>query len=109
MSEEAKPAKKKGKGKLFMLIGIALLVAGGGAAGGFYAAGAFTKDEGPKDDPNKPVLVPKGQTAEDVAAAHGGGEGGHAEEGAAGHDDKPSKGVDLPSPKNTSADRKSVV
>lgn len=104
MSEEAKPVKKKGKSKLFIVIGVVLLIGIGGAAGGFYAAGAFTKkDDAVKEDPNKPVLVPKGQTAEDVAAEHGAGEGEHAEAETAGHGDKPSKGIDLPTPKNTSA------
>ena len=56
-------AKKKGGGKkkLIMLLGGVVLLGGGGAAAGFYAAGSMHKEEGPKEDPNKPQLVLKGE------------------------------------------------
>jgi flagellar FliL protein len=115
---DEKPAetktKKKGKGKLIMLVAIALVVGGAGAAGGLYAAGFFSHEEtGPKEDPNKPVLVLKGETAEEIAAAHGspssgGGEGGgHGEGGGGGGASHgassfhvPPGGIDLPTPKD---------
>jgi len=113
MSDEAKPKKKKGgRMKMILLIAIAMVVGGAGAAGGLYAAGFFSpKKEGPKEDPNKPVLVLAGESAEDVAKAHGyagggGGEGG-GHEGGGGHvvsgAHLPAKGIDLPSPANPAA------
>jgi flagellar FliL protein len=109
MSDEAKPAKKKKGGgmKLILILVVGLVLGGAGAAGGLYAAGVFgPKEEGPKIDPNKPVLVLKGESAEDVAKAHGGGEGEHAAaaeapHGKAGH--APGKGIDLPAPANPAA------
>ena len=106
MSEEKKAKKKKGGGMKMILLGLAALVLGGaGTAGGLYAAGFFSaKEEGPKEDPNKPVLVLAGENAEEIAKAHGmGGEGHGGGEGAhsAGH--KPGKGVDLPTPANPAA------
>jgi flagellar FliL protein len=116
MSDEAKPKKKKGgRMKMILLIAIAMVVGGAGAAGGLYAAGFFSpKKEGPKEDPNKPVLVLAGESAEDVAKAHGyaggggGGEGGgHEGGGGGGHAVPgahiPAKGIDLPSPANPAA------
>ncbi|MCP1471582.1 flagellar FliL protein [Sphingobium sp. OAS761] len=115
MSDEPKTSKKKGGGmKLILFLVVGILVGGAGAAGGLYAAGVFggSKDEGPKEDPNKPVLVLAGESAEAVAKAHGwsGGEGGgHGEGGggegvahaaAAAHH---GKGEDLPSPGNPAA------
>ncbi|KXU31837.1 flagellar basal body-associated protein FliL [Sphingobium sp. 22B] len=113
MSDDAKPKKKKGGGmKMILLIVIAMVVGGAGAAGGLYAAGFFSpKEEGPKEDPNKPVLVLAGENAEEVAKAHGyagggGGEGG-GHEGGGGHAPSgvhvPAKGIDLPSPANPAA------
>ncbi|EPR12638.1 flagellar basal body-associated protein FliL [Sphingobium indicum IP26] len=111
MSDDAKPKKKKKGGgmKMILLIVIAMVIGGAGAAGGLYAAGFFSpKEEGPKEDPNKPVLVLAGESAEEVAKAHGyaGGEGG-GHEGGGGHDPKgahvPAKGIDLPSPANPAA------
>ncbi|UZW55043.1 flagellar basal body-associated FliL family protein [Sphingobium sp. JS3065] len=110
MSDDAKPKKKKGGGmKMILLIAIAMVVGGAGAAGGLYAAGFFSpKKEGPKEDPNKPVLVLAGESAEDVAKAHGynGGEGG-SHEGGGGHvasgAHAPAKGIDLPTPANPAA------
>lgn len=106
MSDEAKPKKKKGGGmKMILMIVVAMILGGAGAAGGLYAAGFFSpKAEGPKEDPNKPVLVLAGESAEDVAAAHGGGggEGGHGG-GGGGHatgGHAPGKGIDLPTPAN---------
>ncbi len=108
MSDEPKAKKKGGGMKMILMLVVALILGGAGAAGGLYAAGAFShKPEGPKEDPNKPVLVLAGESAEDVAAAHGGGggggeggEGGHAvtPHVAGGH--APGKGIDLPIPQN---------
>lgn len=112
MSDEAKPKKKKGGGmKMILLIAVAMILGGAGAAGGLYAAGFFSpKQEGPKEDPNKPVLVLAGEDAEAIAKEHGGGggegsEGGHG--GGGGHVPSgvhvPAKGIDLPSPSNPAA------
>lgn len=102
MSDEAKAKKKKGGGmKMILLIAVALLIGGAGTAGGLYAAGFFNaKDAGPKEDPNKPVLVLAGESAEDIAKAHGGG-GGEGHGGGGGHvagGHAPGKGIDLPTP-----------
>ena len=69
MSDEPKAKKKKGGGmKMILLIVVAMVVGGAGAAGGLYAAGFFSpKEEGPKEDPNKPVLVLAGESAEEIA------------------------------------------
>lgn len=118
MSEEPKAKKKKGgKMKMILLLVVGIVVGGAGAAGGLYAAGFFSsKEEGPKEDPNKPVLVLAGEDAQAVATAHGwageaggGGEGGGHGGGAApeghaavaGH--APGKGIDLPTPANPAA------
>ena len=108
MSDEKKAKKKKGGGmKVILLAAVALVLGGVGTAGGLYAAGFFSaKEEGPKEDPNKPVLVLAGENAEEVAKAHGftGGEGGHGGGGgahASAH--KPGKGIDLPTPANPAA------
>ncbi|CAN5447600.1 hypothetical protein BH10PSE12_BH10PSE12_24080 [soil metagenome] len=104
MSEDAaKPAKKKGKGKMMiMIIGLVLVVGGAGTAGGLYAAGAFSKhDTGPKIDPNMPQLVLKGENPEDVAAKFT-AEAGGAHEAGKGHGATESKGVDLPAPSDPS-------
>lgn len=102
MSDEPKAKKKKGGSmKMILLLLVGIIVGGAGAAGGLYAAGFFSpKAEGPKEDPNKPVLVLAGENAEDVAKAHGGGEeGGHAAGAPVHH----GKGEDLPTPDNASA------
>ena len=104
MSDEAKAKKKKGGSmKMIIMLVIATLVGGAGAAGGLYAAGFFShKEEGPKEDPNKPVLVLAGENAEEVAKAHGMGGAGHGGGAAiAGH--APGKGIDLPTPTNPTA------
>ncbi|HEX7876988.1 MAG TPA: flagellar basal body-associated FliL family protein [Sphingobium sp.] len=106
MSDEKKAKKKKGGGmKMILLIVVALLLGGAGTAGGLYAAGFFgAKEEKPKEDPSKPVLVLAGESAEEVAKAHGmGGEGHGGAEGAHASAHKPGKGVDLPTPANPSA------
>lgn len=112
MSDEKKAKKKKGGGmKIVLLVVIAMVLGGVGAAGGLYAAGFFSpKEEGPKEDPNKPVLVLAGESAEEVAKAHGGGggegEGGHGGGGTAHLPTSahlPAKGIDLPSPTNPAA------
>jgi flagellar FliL protein len=102
MSDEAKTKKKKGGGmKVILLIVVALVLGGVGTAGGLYAAGFFSKkEEGPKVDPKKPVLVLAGENAEEVAKAHGMGAEAHGKGGAAGH---PGKGIDLPAPANPAA------
>ncbi|MET0249551.1 MAG: flagellar basal body-associated FliL family protein [Sphingobium sp.] len=102
MSDDAKPKKKKGMGmKMILLLVVGVLLGGVGAAGGLYAAGFFGKEaEGPKVDPNKPVLVLAGESAEEIAKAHAGGEHGAA--GA--HGGGPhGKGIDLPAPSNPAA------
>ncbi len=108
MSDAPKPKKKGGGMKMILMLVVALVVGGAGAAGGLYAAGMFgAREEGPKEDPNKPVLVLKGEDAEAVAKEHGGGEGEHgggggsADHGAAGGHG--GKGVDLPAPSNPAA------
>lgn len=118
MSEEAAaPKKKSGKGKLIILVVAALVVGAAGTAGGLYATGAFTHAEaqGPKEDPNKPRLVLKGEdpvavatkaVAESGGASSGGGEGG-GNEATIPHVDSeikpPPAGIDLPRPKDPSA------
>ncbi len=106
MSDEAaaKPAKKGGGAKKLIIIGAAVLVlGGGGAAAGFFAAGSMSHEEGPKEDPNMPRLVKKGEKPEDVAAQFAPAEGEHAEaeEGAEGEEAEHHPAVDLPRPKNT--------
>ena len=108
MSDEPKAKKKKGGGmKMILLLVVGVVVGGAGAAGGLYAAGFFSPaEEGPKEDPNKPVLVLAGESAEDVAKAHGGGGGGHGGGGgaaAAAHGAPHGKGIDLPTPANPAA------
>lgn len=105
MSDEAKAKKKKGGGmKVILLIVVALVLGGAGTAGGLYAAGFFSKEEeGPKVDPRKPVLVLAGESAEEVAKAHGMGAEGHGEGGAAHAAGRPGKGIDLPAPANPAA------
>lgn len=110
MSDEKKAKKKKGGGmKVILLVVAALTLGGAGTAGGLYAAGFFSpKEEGPKEDPNKPVLVLAGESAEEVAKAHGftgGGEGGGHGGGGESHPSphRAGKGIDLPSPANPAA------
>ncbi|MCI4591579.1 flagellar basal body-associated FliL family protein [Sphingobium sp. BYY-5] len=93
MSDEPKAKKKKGGSmKMILLLAVGLVVGSASAAGGLYAAGFFGhKTEGPKEDPNKPVLVLAGENAEEIAKAHGGG---------AAHRGEPGKGIDLPTPAN---------
>jgi flagellar FliL protein len=100
MSDAPKQKKKGGGMKLIIILLVGLVLGGAGAAGGLYAAGAFSpKDEGPKEDPNKPVLVLKGEDAEAIATAHAAPEGEHGVAG--GH--APGKGIDLPAPQNPTA------
>ncbi|MGE4409865.1 MAG: flagellar basal body-associated protein FliL [Sphingobium sp.] len=110
MSDEAAaPKKQGGKGRMILIILVAVMMGGAGVAGGLYAAGAFSHaEEGPKEDPAKPRLVLKGEDPVAIAGKFGGGEGGHGEgggeAGAAGHGFKlPKGGVDLPRPKDISA------
>ena len=105
MSDEAKAKKKMGGCLMMILLAAAALVLGGaGTAGGLYAAGFFSaKEEGPKEDPNKPVLVLAGESAEEVAKAHGMGSEGHGGGGGHASAHKPGKGIDLPTPANPAA------
>lgn len=109
MSDEAAPKKPGGKGRMILIILVAVMMGGAGVAGGLYAAGAFSHaEEGPKEDPAKPRLVLKGEDPVAIAGKFGGGEEGHGEgggeAGAAGHGFKlPKGGVDLPRPKDISA------
>ena len=105
MSEEAKPAKKGGgKKKLIMIVGAVAVLGGGGAAAGFYAAGSMKHAEaGPKEDPNKPQLVLKGENPEEIAnqwiaKAKEAEKEGHGEHAAG-----KGKGIDLPRPADPSA------
>lgn len=103
MSDEAaKPAKNGGKKKkMLIILGAVLLLGGGGAAAGFFAAGSMSQAEGPKEDPNMPRLVKKGENPEDVAALYAAAEGEHGGEGDHGaKGGKPHHGVDMPRPKN---------
>ncbi|ASY43556.1 MAG: flagellar basal body-associated FliL family protein [Pseudomonadota bacterium] len=102
MSDDPKAKKKKKGGgmKMILLIVVAMVVGGAGAAGGLYAAGFFSpKEEGPKEDPNKPVLVLAGESAEEIAKAHA---APHGEAAAAAHGAH-GKGIDLPAPANPAA------
>lgn len=114
MSDEAAaPKKKGGKGKLIIIVAAALVIGAGGTAGGLYAVGAFGHaEEGPKEDPNKPLLVHAGEDPVEVATkavgGAGGGEGGEGgKEASLPHVEseiKPPKGgEDLPRPHDTSA------
>jgi flagellar FliL protein len=97
MSDAPTQKKKGGSKKLIIILLLGLVLGGAGAAGGLYAAGVFNpKDEGPKEDPNKPVLVLSGEDAEAIAKAHAVPEGQHGVVG--GH--APGKGIDLPVPQN---------
>lgn len=102
--DQAAPApKKKGKSKkLIIILGAVGLLGGGGAAAGFYAAGSMHKAEGPKEDPNMPHLVKKGEKPDEVAKKFGGegGEGGEAAGAEGGAEAKPHKAIDLPAPKD---------
>lgn len=112
MSDSVEPKKPKGKGMKMILILVVVAVLGGaGAAGGLYAAGAFSHEEtGPKEDPNKPVLVLKGEDPEEIAKAHAAPAEGKEEEGDSvaasahaaapglGHGKAANKGIDLPTP-----------
>ncbi|RVT43333.1 flagellar basal body-associated FliL family protein [Sphingobium algorifonticola] len=116
MSDSAEPKKAKGKGmKMILILGVVALLGGAGAAGGLYAAGAFSHEEtGPKEDPNKPVLVLKGEDPEEIAKAHAApaeskGEDGdsvaasaHGAAPGLGHGKGAGKGIDLPTPADPS-------
>ncbi|MBO9575998.1 MAG: flagellar basal body-associated FliL family protein [Sphingobium sp.] len=104
VEDAGKPKKTGGKHKrLLMMAGAILLLGGGGAAGGFYVAGGMghNKEQGPKEDPNRPQLVLKGENPEEVANTWI----AKAQEEGVEHKDttgKHGKGVDLPRPKNVS-------
>lgn len=111
------PAKGKGKGMIIIIL-IVLLMSGAGVAGGLYAAGALGSHEeeaAPAQDPNRPLLVKKGEDPLAVAekavadagggAAEGGGEGGKKDAGVPHVETDfklPKGGVELPRPKKVS-------
>lgn len=107
----------KGKGMMIIIL-IVLLMSGAGVAGGLYAAGALgghDEEEAPALDPNRPLLVKKGEDPLAVAekavadagggavAEAGGGEGGGKKEATVPHVETsfkiPKGGIDLPRPK----------
>ncbi len=122
MAEEIVDAPAKGgKGKgMIIIILIVLLMSGAGVAGGLYAAGALgghEEEEAPAQDPNRPLLVKKGEdplaVAEKAVAEAGGGaeaecggEGGGKKEATVPHVETdfklPKGGIDLPRPKKVS-------
>jgi flagellar FliL protein len=62
VSDEKTPRKKGKSRKLFLLIGLVLILGCAGAAGGFYAAGMLGGTaHAETEDPNKPKLVLKGE------------------------------------------------
>ena len=78
-----KPAKRGGKLKLILTGLVALLVlGGGGAAAGYWFAGADSTAGGHAPDPNVPQLVPRGE-GEHAVAPEGGSGGGHGAGGEA--------------------------
>jgi len=83
--------KKKGKGKLLLLVGLPVLLLGGGGGAAFYGmqAGWFSA-AAHAEGADEPHLVPKSE--EKRASLKSGGEGGHGGEGegeAPGHGGKP--------------------
>lgn len=102
--EGTKKKKTGGKNKRLLMIGAAaLLLGGGGAAAGFFVAGSMTHEEkGPKEDPNKPQFVLKGENPEEIAnqwiaKAQEAGVENQLPAGNKG------KGIDLPRPKTPAA------
>jgi flagellar FliL protein len=104
VSETEGGKKKAGKKKKLIIIGAGiLLLGGGGAAGGFILAGTFGghKEEGPKEDFNRPQFVLKGENPEDIATewlAKAHTEGVEHKDTSGSH----GKGIDLPRPKDPS-------
>ena len=81
MSDDApKTKKKKGKGRMLILLGGVVLLVGGGAGAGLYAsqAGLLGGSEHAEVDVDKPQLVPKGSKGgeEGEGAKAGDGKGG---------------------------------
>jgi len=100
-TEDAGKKKSGGKKKLILLLGAVTLLGGGGAAAGFYVAGSMHKAEGPREDPNRPQLVLKGENPEEIAnqwiaKAQKEGTEGMTPVGKG-------KGLDLPRPANPAA------
>ncbi len=84
VSDEQPQAKKGGKGKKMLLLGLGgVLLIGGGVGAGVYAGGGLggggASAQKPAVDPNQPQLVLKGQ-----GVAEGGAEGGEGAEGGPG-------------------------
>lgn len=70
------PKKKKGKGKLFLILG-GVLAIGGGTGGGLYAAGIIGgHKDGSVAVENGPRLVPKSEEKRASAGGEGEGHGG---------------------------------
>lgn len=85
--EDPPKKTKKGKGKLFMMIGAVLVLVGGGVAGGMYAAragaGGATEHAGPQLVPKSEQKKPGEGGAEGSGGGgdHGGGGEEHASAG----------------------------
>jgi flagellar FliL protein len=106
VSDAENGGKKKpaGKKKKLIIIGAGvLLLGGGGAAAGFVMGGAFGghKEEGPKEDFNRPQLVLKGENPEEIGnefLAKAKADGSEHKDTSGTH----GKGLDLPRPKDAS-------
>lgn len=111
------PAKGgKGMGMIIIIL-VVLLMSGAGVAGGLYAAGALgsheEEEEPPAQDPNRPLLVKKGEDPVAVAEKAVADAGGGVSEGGGGEGGKkeatiphvetdfklPKGGIDLPRPR----------
>lgn len=81
LAEDPPRKTKKGKGRLFMMIGAVLVLVGGGVAGGMYATRAGA---GGAPDHAGPQLVPKSEQKKPGEGGEGSGDhGGGGEEHAA--------------------------
>lgn len=79
MSDDAPKTKKKGKGRLLILLGGVVLLVGGGIGAGLYASqsGMLGGSAEAAVDADKPQLVPKGSKGgEEGEGAKAGGKGG---------------------------------
>lgn len=91
---EAKPKKKGGLVKKLVMFGVLpLVLVGGGAGAGLWAAGGMSKDEAghaKKEDPNRPKLMLKSEDGHGEAAE--GGEGGGEKSNISGGGGTPDEG-----------------
>ncbi|MEP9359044.1 flagellar basal body-associated FliL family protein [Sphingomonas sp. KR3-1] len=101
-TEGAEAPKKKGKGKLLLLVGLPVLLLGGGGGAAFYGmqAGWFSAAAHAEEN-DGPKLVPKSE--EKRASMSGGGEDGHGGEGEGGGA-APGHGG-MPTPKGEGGDK----